>query len=804
MEVISAPERSYVGHRVPQIDSRLKVTGTLAYTFDIDLPGMVYAKIVTSNIAHGRILKIDKADAEKVPGVITIATGKDFPYRLGLYVGDRDILAVDKVRWVGHPVAAVVAESMRAAEEAAELVAVEYEQLPPVLTVEDAMKPGAPLLHEKLGEYRVAPAFKPLPGTNIPNSFELKHGDIERGFAEADYVLEEDFALPHVSHAPMETQNVVAHYHRDGTIEVWSSVQSPFATRYLMASSLNVPMNDIIIRAPPVGGGFGLKAGLGWEPLAAMLSKKAGFRPVRLVLSRMEQFTSAAVREGFRAHARAGFRSDGRLIAYDVKFIMDAGGYADYTVNVSRTAGYSADGSYDIPNVHVISLAVYTNKVPTTAMRGFGYPESHWALEQVLDHAAKELKLDPFQIRLRNLVKPGMSVTATGERVRPDAGDPERVLRTVVNSLGYFERTEAPSEPWLVRAKGFALLVKAPSQPPNAASSVMIKFNEDSTMDILPGTGNIGQGTVTSLCIIAADEFGLPLEKVRVPNVRSTEDTAYTWQTVGSRGLFTDGNALIEAIKDAKAQIAGMAHQVFRVPVEDILIENGSVSVRSHPWMTLPLSDFVMGYTYPNGNAIGGPVIGRGVFISTLNSYLNPDTGEGSPAIFHTYGGTGVEIELNLLTGQIRVIRGIQVFDLGRVINRLTIDGQMDGGFIMGEGVSLFEQMKFDEQGWVTNPNFTNYYVPRFKDIPGRVDKYPIETPQADSPLGARGIGEHVMIAVGPAIANAIFNAIGVRLKELPMSPEKVWTAIKEQRPELMSGAMEGYMKARKEAEVSA
>jgi CO/xanthine dehydrogenase Mo-binding subunit len=313
----------YIGKSIPQLDSHLKVTGTAVYTFDMELPGMLYAKLVVSNVAHAKIVKIDTSAASKVPGVVAIATGQDFPFRLGIYVGDRDILAIDKVRWVGHPVAAVIAESMRAAEEAAEKVDVEYEALPTVFTVEEAMKPGAILLHEKLGEYRISPAFKPLPGTNIANSFELKHGDVAVGLKEADLVLEEDFKMPYVSHGFMETQTVVANYHKDGTIEVWTSAQSPFATRYLMALSLGIPVNNIIIRVPFVGGGFGGKAGLGWEALVAMLSKKAGNRPVKLMLSRRDQFVSAPVREGFIAHVKAGFKKDGTITAYDAKFVID-------------------------------------------------------------------------------------------------------------------------------------------------------------------------------------------------------------------------------------------------------------------------------------------------------------------------------------------------------------------------------------------------------------------------------------------------------------------------------------------------
>jgi len=314
----------YIGKSMPQYDSFLKVTGTATYAFDIELPGMLHAKLVTSPQAHAKIVKIDTSKAEKVPGVVAVATGREFPYRLGIYVGDRDVLAIDKVRWVGHPVAAVIAETLEAAERGIDQVDVEYEPLPTVFDPMEALKPGAPIIHEKMSEYRVSPAFKPIPGTNIANQFKLVRGDAEKGLKESDVVVEGEFGIPHVSHGFMELQSMIAHYKKDGTIEIWTSTQSPFSTRYLMALSLGIPIDKIVIKAPLCGGGFGGKVGIGWEPLVALLSKRAGYRPVKLVLSRKEQFSSAPVREGFHASVKAGFKKDGTMVAYKARFVMDA------------------------------------------------------------------------------------------------------------------------------------------------------------------------------------------------------------------------------------------------------------------------------------------------------------------------------------------------------------------------------------------------------------------------------------------------------------------------------------------------
>ncbi len=787
----------YIGKRLPQLDSFHKVTGIATFTHDLELPGMLYAKLVTSIYPHAKVSKVDASEALKVPGVVTIATGRDFPYRLGIYVGDRDVLAMDKVNWVGHPVAAVVAETLEAAEKAVDLVEVEYEPLEPVFDPLKALEPDAPLIHPKLGEYRRAPAFTPVPGTNIANRFVLKRGNVEKGFEESNVVIEKEFKLPFVSHAYLETQSTIAQYKMDGTVEVWTSAQSPFAVRYLMALSLGIPVGNITVNVPFVGGGFGGKAGLAWEPLTALLSKKAGYRPVKLELSRKEQFTSGAVRDGVYAKVKAGAKKDGRLMALKGRLIFDAGGYGDYTVNVSRAAGYSFGEVYDLPNVYCESLAVYTNKVPTTAMRGFGHPEAVWAVERTVEMVSSELGVDPLEIRLKNVVKPGVSVTVTGEKLRKDAGNPSDCLDAVAKAINWGGPVRKPGEPWRYIGKGISVFCKGPAQPPNAASSAIIKLNEDGTVDLMVGTGNFGQGTVTSLTQIVAEELGIPVEKVKFKFIRGTDSMAYTWQTVGSRGLYTDGNAVLEALEDVKKQIKEVASQVLRVKPEDLEIRDEKVYLKGRPWESIPLSELVMGYTYPNGNSIGGPIIGRGKYISPLNTYLDPETGQGIPTIFYTYGATGCIVEVDALTGKVRVLKAVQAFDLGKAINPLMVECQIDGGFIMGMSVALFEEITFDERGWVQNPNFSAYWVAHARDIPDEMMEISIENPQSDGPYGARGIGEVVMLGVPPAIANAVYHAIGVNINNMPMHPENIWKEIKKQKPELLEELKRKLMEIR-------
>ena len=797
-----------LGKPVPPPDSYEKVTGTAPYTFDMELPGMLYAKLVTSTEPHARIKSIDYSKALQVPGVRIVATGKDFPVRIGIYVGDRDMLAIEKALWVGHPVAAVVAESIKAAEKAIDLVEVEYDPLPAVFDVEEALKPDAPLLHPDIANYKISPAFKPVPGTNIANQFRMIKGEGEAGFDKADLVIEKTFKMPFLHHAYMETWNTIAHYKVTGDIEIWTSSQSPYAPRYLMAMSLGVPVGKIKMRIPYVGGGFGGKAGVLIEPLVAMLSKKAGYKPVKLVMSRAEQMRSMPVIAGYKAYAKIGFSKDGKIVAYKVRFLFDTGAFADYTVNVARTAGYACTGVYDMPNVYCESLAIYTNKVPTTAIRGFGYPENHWVLERLMDMAARELRMDPVKIRSINLLRPGdpTSTTGYGSPLRADAGDIQGVLKTSAELIEWDKEPEQPKEPWKIRAKGIAMSLKGPSQPPNAVDAAIVKFNEDASVDILVATGNYGQGTVNALRMIVAEAFDLPLDKVHITWMNSTEWMPYTWQTVGSRSTFTVGQALLRAVEDAKRQIFDIASAVLKVPADQLELADGKVYVKGEPWMSIPLTEIVNGYTFPNGQVLGGPIIGRGIHSPGILSYLDPDTGQALPinpetghsepghaTVFYTFGSTAVEVELDLLTGDIKVLKATQVYDIGRLINPLTAKGQAIGGLIMGMSRALYEELIFDDSGGVANPNFSFYYVARAKDIPDDIRIKFLETPQADGPFGARGFSENVMIAVIPAIANAIERATGVSITELPMTHERVWRAIKEQRPDLIEKALKAF-----------
>ncbi|MFX1507170.1 MAG: xanthine dehydrogenase family protein molybdopterin-binding subunit [Promethearchaeota archaeon] len=776
----------YVGQSVPRKDAIEKVSGTAVYTFDIDnIPNLLYCKFVTSPHAHARIVSIDTSEAEKLDGVSAVVTGKNWPVKIGLYAGDRDILAVEKVVWIGQPVVAVAAESERIASDALELIQIDYEVLPSVLDPIEAKNSSKILVHEKMDEYEHSPAFNPIPGTNIANLFKLRKGDIEQGFSEADLVIENTYTMPQIAHVYLEPLVSIGHYRTDGTIEVWSSAQSPFTVRYLLGVTFGVSISNIIVHAPFIGGGFGGKAGLNFEPLVVLLSRKAGNRPVKLQLTREENFRSAPIRVGMVAYVKTGVKTTGKIVAEELEYIWDSGACADYAVNVGRAGGYVSIGPYDIDNIKSNSYTIYTNKPYATAFRGFGHMELHWAIERQRDDIAKKLKIDPIEFRKINTLKPGKSITANQERLREDAGNLDQCLDKVWTDLKTKHDQSPIEKPWLFRGIGIAGFMKGPAQPPNSAASAYIKFNEDGGIIVSVGTSEMGQGTITSLAQIAAEELGLPIEKVKIRGDRDTDRDAYTWQTVGSRSLFMDGNAVREACKDAKKQIFDVASQVLRVPSKDLMLENELIFPKEDKLNHLSIAEVALGYMYPSGESIGGPIIGRGKYIAKM-TMLDPETGAGKPAIFDTFGAQGVEIEVNALTGEINIKRLVSAFDIGKAINPGLCESQVIGGGVMALSIAMNEQLQYDGEGQLLNPNLVDYVIARSGDIPKEFVSYIIENPQEDGPYGARGIGELTMLGVPAAIGNAIFNAIDVQINDLPLTPQRIWSEIQQQRPELL------------------
>jgi len=771
-----------IGASIPRIDGFEKATGSAVYAADMKMPGMLYARMLLSPHPHAKILSINIEKAKRVPGVKAVLVGSDLPYRIGLYMVDKPILAQTKVRYEGEPVAAVAATSEDAAIEAVSLIEVEYEPLKPVTDAREALNPDAPLVHEDLHTYKyVKGVFFPVPHTNIANHFKLRKGDVEEGFKKSDRIIENEFYAPQVQHVPLETHATIAHWKPSGDIEIWTSAQSPFAVRNLLSVALGISHARIRVVVPYVGGAFGGKAGIHLEPLVALLSKAAGFKPVKLVATRSEEFKTLPCRQGLHARIKTGVSKSGRIIAQEIEYIWDAGAYADYGVNIGRASGYSGAGPYEIENVKIDSLTVYTTKPFGTAYRGFGHVELFWAVESQMDMVAQSLDMDPVEFRMKNLLKPG-SITITGEKVTEHTGNVRACLEQVAKEIGWGRQPASGSNGRKVRGKGIAVLHKAPAMPPNTASSAIIKFNEDATADVIVSGVDYGQGTATSLSQIAAHALRVPLEKIHFIWAKDTDRSPYDWQTVASRLTVMAGICILRAAEDAIDQIKSTAAEALGVDKCDLEVEDGRVFVAGDKERGLDYKDVVMGYMFPNGNSIGGPVIGRGSYVAEGLTNLDPETGQGLPALNWTYGAHAVEIEVDVATGDIEIVKIVSAFDVGRVINEDLCRGQVRGGVVQGLGTSLIEQYIYDKNGNLLNDSLTDYKIPTAKDIPREMIQILIETPHDKGPFGARGIAEHPMISVPSAVANALFNATGVRIRELPLSPERVCLALRQSK----------------------
>ncbi len=778
----------YVGGDCPRLDAFDKVTGAAVFVQDMILPGMLHGFMKTSPHAHARIKSVNMSRASSLPGVRAVIAGDELDRTLGLYLADRPIVARGVVRYQGEPVAAVAAESEEIAKQACDLIQIEYEPLAAVLDPEEAMRDDAVLVHPNLHQYSfMKGVFCPRPHSNIAHHQKIRKGSIEEGFRLADRVFEHRFENPPVGHAPLETHVTIAHALPGKRAHIITSAQSPFTVRNLFAVAFGLPHNAVRVQIPYVGGGFGGKAGIHLEPLAYCLSRKCGGRPVKLAASREQEFNTLPSRQGLKTRIKTGVKLDGTITALEVTYVWDAGAYADYGVNIGRAAATGGAGPYSIANCRVDSYVVYTNKIYGTAFRGFGHLEVLWGVERNLDMIAHALQIDPYTIRMKNVLRAG-ATTITGEKVTPNHGRPDVCLEKVAEAIGYVVRTEETprdvSKPLQgkVRGKGIALLHKAPAMPVFTSCSAVVKFNEDASVIVLISGVDYGQGTYTSLAQIAAQELSIPLDRVQVLSDCDTATQPYDWQTVASRFMVMGGNAVVEACHDCVTQLKDVAAQVLRAPTHELVCEDERVFVRHTPDQALSYREIVMGYTYPNGNSIGGPILGRGRYIAQGLSHLDPETGQGKAALDWTYGAHGVEIEVDTETGDIEVLHIASAFDIGKAIHEGMCRTQVQGGVIQGLGSALWEQMQFDDRGRMLNPSFVDYRVPTAKDLPRKMTQIFVETPQLDGPYGARGVGEHPMISVPSAIGNALFDATGINVHELPLSAERVYFALKRER----------------------
>jgi CO/xanthine dehydrogenase Mo-binding subunit len=769
---------SPIGENVPRIDARQKVTGAAVFADDIQFgDSLLHARIKRSPHPHALIRKIDIARARALPGVKAVVTGEDFPGYIGLYLQDRYIFCRDRVRYVGDPVAGVAAISEEIAQEALDLIDVDYEVLEPVLDPELGTRPNAALLHPDLGQYVVANFIFPKPGTNISNHFKIRRGDVDSAWGQCAAIVERKYRIPHIQHVPIEPHVAVARVEQSGEITLWGSSQSPFAQRNLIAQSMGISQSRMRVIAPLVGGGFGSKAGVSMEALVVAIATKVRGRPVKLLLTREEEFYTAFVRQGLVALFKMGCDAKGRLLAMENVFYWDGGAYTEYGVNVTRAAGYSSSGPYEVPNIKTDSYCVYTNHPVGGPMRGFGMPEMHAGLEQCIDELALQVKMDAVEFRRLNCLKTG-STLPTGSKMHP-TGLPTCIEKTA-EAIGWGKKAP-PSAPNKRRGKGLALMWKAPAMPPNAGSSAWVELAEDGTVTVGVGGQELGQGVFTVAAQMAAAALGVPYESVRIATPVDTRYSPYEWQTVASRLTWSMGNAIVNAAQDAKRQILDTVAESWEETPEDLDVVNGVViSYKSEK--EIPLKNLaIYGLPKPNDQGWrGGPVIGRGKFMPTYVTGLDAETGQGERAVVHyTTGAQAVELEVDLDTGRIVVLRGVSAFDIGKAINPGQVEAQMEGGFVQGMSSALFESLNLKD-GVVRSPSFVDYRIATTADAPMDLQSFIVEVAQDDGPWGARGIGEHSMVPTIPAIANAIYDAVGVRLEGPPFTAEKVYLAMLE------------------------
>ncbi|HEY1374842.1 MAG TPA: xanthine dehydrogenase family protein molybdopterin-binding subunit [Candidatus Binatia bacterium] len=749
------------GNSVPRVDGAEKVTGAAVYTGDVDLPGMGYAKILRSPLPHAKIVSIDARKAEKLPGVYATLTRDDLPAlnsRYGAIYKDQSIVAADKVRYSGDPVAAVLAADEMTAEEALSLIDVEYEELPALTEIEEALAEGAPLVHDQWfgkaelrgSSYGAPDRFK---GTNVCSHFGYARGDVAKAFQKAAHVFEDTFRFPKVQHYSLEPHVMVAHYEQ-GHLTMWTACQDPFGLRDHLASIFSLPLSRVRIIVPYVGGGYGGKLYVKAEPIAAALSWKAR-RPAKLVMGVSESFKTVT-RHPARIRIKSALAKDGRLLARECEIYMNTGAYADAGPRVTQKAGYRALGPYRIPDAKIDAYCVYTNTVPAGAFRGFGSVQVAWAYESHTDLIAERLGMDPVEFRLKNILKKGEEYTPGDTPVDCDL---KEGLLKVAGALDW----KAKPKPNV--GKGVSVCLKDAGGTFKIAGAA-VKMSSDGSVVLLTGTVEIGQGSKTALSQVVAEELALGLDRVFVAQL-DTDTTPYDVSTSASSSMTVMGLAVKRAAEDARKQLLDAAAQVLGCKATELKLADGKVIGKRRK--DLPYGGVITEFF----GSKAGEIIGRGIYrdLRTKKAAL------GATTTFWEVGWGGAEVEVDRDTGKIRLKKYVSIADVGKAIHPIQCEGQDEGGVFFGLGHTLFEQMVY-EDGQLLNPNLVDYRVPNFDDLPEEFSSSLIENENGPGPFGAKGMGEGGLLPVASSIANAIARGVGVRFYELPITPEKLWRAL--------------------------
>lgn len=770
-------EYKYIGKSYIRPDAINKVTGKAQYLDDIRLPGMLHAAILRPEFAHAKIVSIDTAEAEKMPGVVKVVTGKGCDLHYGDNIKDLTPMAVDKVRYIGEPVAAVVADNPFNAQKAVEKIRVVYEPLPVYIDARDAMKEDAELVHDENGDYWHLPTLKPQPGTNIANVYQLKKGKGKDGFEEADVIIEGEFDYPLGSCAAIETHGSIAWFKEDKTIEVWSSSICPFIIRQDLAHGYGLPISDVRVHIPDIGGCFGYKSDITVEQTVAYIASFVPGYPVKWVASRKEDFTSSLLAHGIRMIMKFGAKKNGKLIAIESKVLHTGGAYADTAVNVTMAATHNCTGPYEFDHCDLTGYTVYTNTPPVGAYRGYGHPEAQFATERMMDLLANKLGMDSISLREMNYLAEG-KVNALGETMWKTHGDIKACSDNVKNIV--FSKEIEKEDDKFYYGRGFAAIMKSPKGAPFSTKGCYIKMNIDGSISINMGGAEVGQGLRTIIQQIAGEALKVPPERVRVYNDIDTQYSPYEWQTIGSMFTTQGGRAIIRAADKLIKVLKDTAAQVLKTDVDYLDYDGEYVFLKNDPSIRVAVPEIARGYITSDGITIGE--VAQAVSDARLPRYANPDqNGQGSLGVEYTFGAQAAEIRIEKKTGKIFVDHFTSTFDVGQVINPLQIRGSVLGGVMMAIGATLYEKVEFDEDGRILNPHLFKYHLPTFKEAPKQTIEF-IENPGTVGPFGARGIGEHSVIGAAPAILNAVYDALGVDFFEIPVTPDIIKKAIADKQ----------------------
>jgi len=763
---------SVVGQSVYRTDANPKVTGRALHVGNIEMPGTLHVAVLRSPYAHARICRIEKSKAEALDGVAVVLTGAEIAKMPGIdaHFGpafrDQPILAVERACYIGDPVVAVAAVNRRTAEDALQLVEVDYEALPAVHDVLKAAEPGSPLVHE---QHRPAKAFADLAHvkagqqSNICYHFKLRTGDVDRAFAEADRVFEDTFSSPPAQHMPMEPHVSLAYFDEHERLNIWTASQSPSYVRTEISATFGIPMNRIRVRVPYIGGGYGAKLYAKLEPLCTVLALITK-RPVRYALTREEEFLTITKHKVVTKIKTAIKR--GAITARKCAVYWDTGAYAEIGPRIGHKSGYTSAGPYRIPNVWIDSYCVYTNKVPAGAFRGFGVPQVIWAYDSQTDIIARALGADPVEFRLNPALDEGERF-ATGTVVR--SFGIKEAIRQAARGIDWSKPKPAQSGTKR-RGKGIAAGVKAVLTP--SISGAIVILNADGSANVLSSTVEMGQGSETTMGQIVAEELAIGPDRVHIVQP-DTDVTPYDTITAGSRSTYHMGNAVRMAAGKIKTELCQVVASKLEVDPADLIARNGRIVVRGNEERGMAIGEIFLAKFGSLGTTLAAEAV-----CQPTAAHMDPETGQSEKCTEYWFpSATAAEVEVDTETGQVKVLQLISAGDAGTAINPRHCEQQLLGASLMHLGLTMFEEMIFQD-GQLINGSLLDYQIASIKDMPETMRPMVVQVPHEDGPFGAKGVGETGALTVAPAVANAIADAVGVRIRDLPITPEKVLRAL--------------------------